>query len=367
MTARAPHRLQVVGSDGVVAERRAISVLYVEDDEEDVFLLKRQIHSLPSFDVDFAHAATVEAARAMTERHRFDVVLCDFWLGSETTIPLIDELKLALAPCPVVLVSSLDNDDIELIGRRAGAAGFVAKADLSAAALDRIFVTLLPPEDAVPMLAARGEGVAGWLRALMRSLDAVQAAGGGGSRAAGDLGFSEALLGEIAGSQVMRREVIDTLAGLERATRLGAWSVTRFDAVPYLSDAVERLRARYGVDAVAFLPPAMPIMVSASPTLFGDLVQGVFAEAADVAAESVNVSPAVRDGHLSIGIDIALAADRDRSVDAEGCARAAAAAKARRFLVDTLAEAVGGRFRLVEDVDAGRITAVLDVPLRSGD
>ncbi len=356
VSARAAGRLQLVGREGATSRRRAISVLYVEDDEDDVFLLGRQLQALQSFEVEFSHAPTVAAAREMISGSRFDVVLIDFWLGSETAIPLIDAVKLDFVPCPVVLVSSLENDDIELIGRRAGAAGFVAKADLSAAALDRIFVTLLPNED---QEAPAVGGAAAWLRALMRSIDVVQATSGRCARSGEDGALAEAVVVDILGSEDLRQDLMETLAGLEQATRHGAWPTARFDAVPYVADAVERMRLRHGA-AVGFLQPAMPIMVETSPALFGDMVQGMFAETSDAAGPTAGVTLAVADGVLSIELSI-----EGGPAPAGGGGRdpAVAAAEARRFLVETLAHAVGGDFTRVPGPGGG-VVSRLSVPLR---
>lgn len=360
------HRLHVV-EDGVAApQRRPITVLYVEDDADDVFLLGRYLEDLPSFEVEYAHAPTLAAGRSMIARHRFDVVLCDFWLGSETTIPLIDELKSAIMPCPVVLVSSLENEDIELIGRRAGAAGFVAKADISAATLDRVFNTLLPTEETGAAEAVPGRGVARWLRALLRSLDRVHAAS---TLALADdetaRSVQELMEDIVSNSSEIRSDIMDKLAGLERATRQGS-GVRRFDAVPYFADAIRGIasRATSGADA-EFNTPAVPIMIESSPALFGDLIQGFFAEAAEelAAGRSVTIAPFVVEGQLEVEIVAVAPLDRT-SLPApaeEQDARVAATADARRFVVETLARASGGEASFTPD--ATRI-ARLSIPLR---
>lgn len=359
-------RLQVVDNGTGVPQRRPITVLYVEDDADDVYLLGRHLESLPNFHVEFAHAPTLSAARAMTARHRFDVVLCDFWLGSETTIPLIDELKGAVVPSPVVLVSSLENEDIELIGRRAGAAGFVAKADLSPATLDRVFNTLLPPEDD-GRRAQPGTGVARWLKALLRSLDRVHAAS---TLALADddtaKGVQELMADIVSNSSEIRNDIMDKLAGLERLTRQSS-GARRFDAVPYFADAVRAAltRCRDGAE-IAFTQPAMPVMVDSNPAIFADLIQGFFAEAVDqvAAGRSVSVVPFVVDGQLEVEV-VALrpALAVDAPSDEDG-ARAVAAAEARRFLVETLARACGGEASF--DPDGGPMVARLVIPLRPG-
>lgn len=364
---RPQQRLQVVDRDGAVPARRPISVLYVEDDEDDVFMMRRRLDGLPSFSVDFAHAPRLSAARSMLDRHRFDVVLCDFWLGCETTIPLIDDLKSAVIPCPVVLVSSLENDDIELIGRRAGAAGFVAKADLSSAALDRIFATLLPGEDRT---ADPDQSVARWLRGLLRGLDRVHAAS---AIALGDqdelsLGTHE-MLSEIASdSAEIRADILDKLAGLERATRRNGGATIRFDAVPYLVDAVSALRMT-GIGTVNFVAPLVPIPLETNPTLFGDLMQGFFAEAQAWLSDggTVTVTPMVRAGRLDVMVEADGAPRPAAETSEPEAAREAAAAETRRFLVETLARAIGGDASFVRAVDeAARYEGRLQVPLRAG-
>jgi len=363
-----PHRLQIVEHGSGVPQRRPITVLYVEDDADDVFLLGRHLDGLRSFEVEFAHAETLALARSMIARHRFDVVLCDFWLGSETTIPLIDELKSAVVPCPVVLVSSLENEDIELIGRRAGAAGFVAKADLSPAALDRVFSTLLPPEDGGPQGDQPGGGVARWLKALLRSLDRVHAASTL-AMAQDDAarGVHDLMADIVSNSSEIRADVIDKLAGLERATRQGSGS-RRFDALPYIADAVRIVEARASAGAaVDFTMPSMPVTIETSPALFADLVQGFFAEAAEEIARgrSLSIVPFVVDGRLEIEI-LALKPIRDEDLpppDDEAAARGIAAAGARRFLVETLARACGGE--AVFEGRSGPMIGRLVLPLRA--
>jgi CheY-like chemotaxis protein len=366
IAARAQHRLHLVGRDGAVADRRPIGVLFVEDDDEDVFLLRRHLGALPSFAVDFTHAPSVDEARSLLIRQRFDVILCDFWLGSETTVPLIDELRLAGKASPVVLVSSLENDDIELIGRRAGAAGFVPKADLSAAALDRIFNTLLPQET-MDIPAGPEPSAATWLKVLMRSLDQARATVGRAGREGESLP-SGGMLGQTAASEAIRRDIVATLFRLEQATRGGAPALARFDAVPLLVDAVDRIAAAGA--PVDFVAPAMPIIVEASPTLFGDLVQGFLSEAADVASDgsAVAVAPSVRGGNLVLEIagPTAPSTRRDPPPDGDEAARAAAAAETRRFLVETLARAAGGAvdFAAPGTTPCPGTPARLEVPLR---
>jgi CheY-like chemotaxis protein len=377
MAERGGNRLRVVGEDGVVAPRRAIAVLYVEDDREDVYLVRRHLRSLPSFDVQFSHAATVADARAMTAGRRFDVVLCDFWLGHETTISLIDDMKASRAPSPIVLVSSLDNEDIELIGRRAGAAGFVAKADLSAATLDRVFSTLLrtdEDEDEIEdddRLAEKPSagGAAGWLRALMRGIDAIQAAGSGRRSAGGHPAAFGTLVDELGPAAAgLRDDLHRTLVNLKRATPADRSELSRFDAIPQIADAVAKADAQRG-GGVDFVQPVTAVMIDASPALFPDLLQGFLAEAVEAPDRDVSVEPSIRDGRLVV--EIVGSPFVRRSGPADGAdrgparSRAEAAAVARRLVVESMAANLGGRFLVVDQRRPGTgLVARLELPLR---
>jgi len=120
-------RLRLVGVADSPATRRSITVLHVGDTPEDTFLLSQLVRALPSFAATFVAAGTREAALSALARHSCDIVLCEFLMDGRTTMGLINEIK-AVTEAPVILTSSLDNDDIELIGRRAGADGLFSKS-----------------------------------------------------------------------------------------------------------------------------------------------------------------------------------------------------------------------------------------------
>ncbi|ODN69817.1 response regulator [Methylobrevis pamukkalensis] len=275
-------RLVAVGPDAELPARRRIRVLCVEDDPEDVFLLDRYLKGLALHEAEVVFAASLGEAREHIQAARFDVCLCDFWLGCETTMPLIDEIRLSLGGCPIVLMSSLDNEDIELIGRRSGTCGFIGKADLSSASLDRILATILPRRAAVVSDESEDE-VQTWLRALLASLDKIHAAS---SLALVDPGggldhLAEQLLGDIeADSSEIRQDIVAKLLAFEKAARSRARHAL-FDVVPGIVDVVDQLTPRLDGRSrgeMHFLVPRMPIRVEGAPELFADLLQGFLAE-----------------------------------------------------------------------------------------
>lgn len=330
-------RLRVVGASDAAAARRTITVLHVGDTPEDTFLIGRLVAALPSFAATFVVAGTREAALSALARQRCDIVLCEFWMAGQTTMALIDEIK-TLANLPVILMSALENDDIELIGRRAGADGLLSKNDLAAATLDRVFSTLLlrrPP--------ARSDA-ATMLRALMADLYAV------------GLALRPERSGDRQTDHAARRAaLVRSIADLEAASRSGA-GVQRFDAVSFFVDAVKKQNFRAEAEGVVhFLTPSLPLPIETSPTLYADLVEGYLAEAGDVAANGGVATVSLRAFSGRLIATIHPLGGETTAGDAE--ARAAAAE--RRLLIEGLAQACGGT--VVFSAESGH---VLDVPLR---
>jgi CheY-like chemotaxis protein len=355
--AAAARRQLFVVKDGVPLPARAkIAVLYIEDDADDIFLIGHQLSALTAFEVEFTHVSTIAEARAAIARTHFDVILCDFWLASETTVTFIGELKATAGTKPIILVSAFENDDIELIGRRAGVDGFVAKADLTSASLGRVFNTLLVPRSPVEAET----GAAGWLKALMRSLDRAHAIGDHPDEAGLDettRTVIDAILGQ---SDQLRAELVDKLAGLERAMQADR-NVSRFDMVPHLRHGIRRQMARCRVGAtIAFSPPELPVSIEASPVLFGDILDGFLAEAGEAVANglSVSVSLAVDRGELLLTLTCVSRVGRMNPI----VPIAAAVVAERRFLIETLARAGGGSASF--PTGDRREIARLNLPLR---
>ncbi len=334
---REARRLRLVGAADEVMLRRTITVLHVGDTPEDTFLIGRLVGELPSFSVTFVAAGTREAALSALSRQPCDVVLCEFWMAGQTTMALIDEIK-AVADVPVILTSALDNDDIELIGRRAGADGLLTKSDLAATTLDRVFSTLLARRPASRPDAAL------MLRALMSNLYSA----------------GLALRPKRGGNQpvnmdVRRAALVRSIADLDAASRFGA-GVQRFDSIPFFVDAVKKQGLRAGAaGAVHFLAPSLPLPIETSPTLYADLVEGFLAEAGDAAAAGGVATVSLRAASGRLVATVRPAGGRAAAGDAE----ARAAAVERRLLVDGLARACGGVVTF--SAENGH---VLDMPLR---
>ncbi|SON54096.1 Response regulator of citrate/malate metabolism [Hartmannibacter diazotrophicus] len=361
-------RLSVVDADNPLPRRRAIRVLCVEDDPVDQRLMQFYLERMAVHEAEVVFARSLDEARGYYQSERFDVCLCDFWLGHETTMPLVDEIRFGAKGCPVVLMSTLDNDDIELIGRRSGTCGFIGKADLSAASLDRILATILPAVPEAPReVEPFDDAVTHWLRDLLRRLDRLHAGSSLALGAAADSGTSlaEQLLSDIEFDTAdMRGDIVAKLLSYEKIMSARARHGT-FDVVPQLQAAVDVVRAQAGEGGrIDFRVPCMSISIEGAPELFADLLQGFMAEALDMMRTgTVVVEPAIRGGMF----DLTLRTEQDPSgalpeQEAPADARQAALVSVRRLIVEALATSCCGHVEVATDGTASH--ALLSVPRR---
>src|ERR1700759_868559 len=73
-------------------------------------------------------AGTLDEARSILSRRRFDVALLDVQLGQETSVGLVEALLRAAPTAPIVLYTGYTGSDSTLHEAvRAGARGFVLK------------------------------------------------------------------------------------------------------------------------------------------------------------------------------------------------------------------------------------------------
>jgi len=85
--------------------------------------------------VVIAEAADGSAALSAADLHHPEIVVLDIRLPDMSGLDVARRLKAGPNPPVVILISSGDQRDYEQVAREAGARGFIAKADLTAAAL----------------------------------------------------------------------------------------------------------------------------------------------------------------------------------------------------------------------------------------
>lgn len=116
-------------------------VLLVDDDHDDALLLRRTLAMVlaPGTIIDIVHGSA--AARAAMVGDTYNLVLVDFWLGSETSIGLIRDIA-STHSCKLVLVTGIGSDNIEELGYSVGILEYADKSDISIQALSDLMQRL---------------------------------------------------------------------------------------------------------------------------------------------------------------------------------------------------------------------------------
>jgi len=113
-------------------------VLLVEDDQEDYEFTRDLFGELPAPKHQLAWARDYSTAVNATRRDRFDVCLVDYRLdGAENGLDLAKTLIGDRQTMPVILLTGIDDRQIDEKAASIGAADYLVKGEISAAILDR--------------------------------------------------------------------------------------------------------------------------------------------------------------------------------------------------------------------------------------
>lgn len=140
-----PERSRKAGGGGEqsLRQRERLDVLLVEDDRTDATLMREMLSRSRFFDFQVEHVPDIAAARQALAAVHFDLMILDFWVGSESSLSLLKRSLQQSWNMPSLLVSSIDVADVQGLGLEAGAYGYLHKNDLSPSTLDSAIRTLL--------------------------------------------------------------------------------------------------------------------------------------------------------------------------------------------------------------------------------
>ena len=114
-----------------------IRVLLVDDDVEDLTIVRKLLQRAQGLDVALTTATTYDGAVEVLTRESFDLYLVDFCLGERTGLDLVQRIRRHDADVPVLLLTNMDQPDRDLEALREGASDYLPKSSLSASALQR--------------------------------------------------------------------------------------------------------------------------------------------------------------------------------------------------------------------------------------
>lgn len=113
-------------------------ILLVEDDEED-YLLTREMLKEARGGIDLIRwvVNANQAMRALEEQQP-DVVLVDYYLGSENGLDLVRQAHAAGYSVPFILLTGRGSYDVDLQAMQAGAVDYISKAEANPTLLERV-------------------------------------------------------------------------------------------------------------------------------------------------------------------------------------------------------------------------------------
>jgi PAS domain S-box-containing protein len=121
----------------MVADNIPIKVLIIDDDEEDFYLTSQYIKKIrgKEFIIEWCYRYG-EALEAIVES-RHDIYFIDYYLGAKTGLELMKEALEQNCEQPLILLTGMGNQKIDMEAMQAGAYDYLVKLELNTEKLER--------------------------------------------------------------------------------------------------------------------------------------------------------------------------------------------------------------------------------------
>jgi len=115
----------------------AISVLLIEDDEDDYCLARDMLESVESQDYEITWCSNADAGVEELWSGLYDVCLIDYRLGAITGIEVLQSSSEALRVTPAILLTGEHSSEVDELAMKAGASDYLLKSGLTSDMLER--------------------------------------------------------------------------------------------------------------------------------------------------------------------------------------------------------------------------------------
>jgi len=116
---------------------RNVNVLLVEDDEDDALLIREWLAESRTARFTVERVSMYQHALESLTRDHYDVYLVDYRLGAHSGVDLVRALIASGCVAPVILLTGVGSQTVDLEAMEAGAADYLAKTQLTADLLER--------------------------------------------------------------------------------------------------------------------------------------------------------------------------------------------------------------------------------------
>ncbi|MCC5806346.1 MAG: hybrid sensor histidine kinase/response regulator [Opitutales bacterium] len=117
-----------------------LHILIVEDSADDARSLMSILEAIPdyTFRIDWARSIAEAKAVLHSKDDRVDLIFCDFILENETGLDFLKMLQSCPAAPPVIMITAMDDHNVDVACMEAGARDYLRKGSLSPEALERV-------------------------------------------------------------------------------------------------------------------------------------------------------------------------------------------------------------------------------------
>ncbi|MDX2221256.1 MAG: diguanylate cyclase response regulator [Rhodospirillaceae bacterium] len=122
---------------GAPIDPAALRVLLFEDSALDAALIKKFLQTAGVRQANILHTDTIPSALQLLTREPVDVCIADYYLRPHTGFDLMDEARRFDIDVPFIMVTAMDDREIDRGALDRGAYGFLVKADLTVEGLER--------------------------------------------------------------------------------------------------------------------------------------------------------------------------------------------------------------------------------------
>lgn len=119
------------------SDHNCIRVLLIDDDDESEILVSALLEDIQrtSFTLDWCDS--YESGLEQIQKGYHDVCLLDYKLGAKDGVDLLNEALVSSSKLPVIMLTVLEDPDLDLHALDAGASDYLVKGDLNGEILDR--------------------------------------------------------------------------------------------------------------------------------------------------------------------------------------------------------------------------------------
>ncbi|WNO07531.1 GGDEF domain-containing response regulator [Teredinibacter sp. KSP-S5-2] len=116
---------------------RKISVLVIDDDYDDFYIVNRMLSSMQDISFNLLHVYDIESAETALQQSKVDVALLDLNLDKYMGINTLIHFKKSASEIPVIVFTGSNDEGMGELAIREGAEDYIPKNDVSASVLSR--------------------------------------------------------------------------------------------------------------------------------------------------------------------------------------------------------------------------------------